>query len=117
MTDEPKIHDDEHYTGDRRFRRIIGYLCIFGSLAGFLALFFVKIPPENKDAMMLALGIIFGWGGAVVSSEYGVTTTGRKVAESAIRKIERADIASEGPLPVEVVNTEEKPANVQETKT
>lgn len=76
------------------FRPLIGLLCVTGSLAGFAGLYFIEIPGGNRDAMMLALGIIFGWGSAVVQSEYGSTATGRKVADSAIRKIERQDIAS-----------------------
>jgi hypothetical protein len=77
------------------FRALIGLLAIFGSLLGFAALFVVKVPPENKDAMMFALGIVFGWGSSVVQSEYGATTTGRKVADAAVRKIEQETRTSE----------------------
>jgi drug/metabolite transporter (DMT)-like permease len=63
-------------------------MCVIGSLAGFAGLYFIAIPPVNRDALMLALGYIFGWGSAVVQSEYGASTTGRKVAESALRQFE-----------------------------
>lgn len=78
----------------RIFRPLVGLLCVIGSLVGFGGLYFIEIPVGNRDAMMLALGIIFGWGSAVVQSEYGSTATGRKVADSAIRKIERQEIAA-----------------------
>jgi predicted RND superfamily exporter protein len=71
------------------FRAIIGLTAMLGSLAGFFALFFIEIPVGNRDAMMLALGLVFGWASAVVSSEYGSTSTGRKIADSAIRNSER----------------------------
>lgn len=71
------------------FRAVIGLVAMLGSLAGFFALFFIEIPVGNRDAMMLALGLVFGWASAVVSSEYGSTSTGRKIADSAIRNSER----------------------------
>ena len=69
------------------FRAIIGFICVIGSMIGFGGLYFVEIPPTNRDALMLALGIVFGWGSAVVQSEYGASTTGRKIAESTLDKI------------------------------
>jgi predicted RND superfamily exporter protein len=83
------------------FRAVIGLVAMLGSLAGFFALFFIEIPVGNRDAMMLALGLVFGWASAVVSSEYGSTSTGRKIADSAIRNSERlteAATASSQPL-------------------
>lgn len=71
------------------FRAVIGFLAVVGSLAGFTMLYFIAIPSTNRDALMLALGIVFGWGSAVVQSEYGATTTGRKIAESAIKQAEK----------------------------
>jgi hypothetical protein len=37
---------------------------------------------------MLALGLVLGWGGAVVQSEYGASATGRKAADAAVKKME-----------------------------
>lgn len=71
------------------FRAIIGLLAVIGSMAGFFALFFVEIPPRNENALLLALGIVFGWGSAVVQSEYGASTTGRRAADAALRRAER----------------------------
>lgn len=71
------------------FRPAIGLLCVVGSLLGFAALYIVEVPTANADILNLALGIIFGWGSAVVQSEYGATSTGRKAADSAIRGLDK----------------------------
>lgn len=71
------------------FRGLVGLLSVTGSLIGFGGLFFIAIPAGNRDALMLALGIVFGWGSAVVQSEYGASHTGRRVAESALKSLER----------------------------
>ncbi len=80
------------------FRGAVGTLALAAGIFGFAALFWIEIPARNENALMFAMGIVFGWGSAVIASEYGATTTGRKVAESAIRNIERQNIAS-GQLP------------------
>lgn len=98
------------------FRAFIGILALGAGIAGFGILFFIEIPPRNENALMFALGIVFGWGSAVIASEYGATTTGRKVAESAIRKIERQDIASGEISEVTITNTEDDPVPVKEKK-
>lgn len=90
---------DEHSRFSGLFRGIIGLIALGGAMGGFFALFYIEIPARNENALLLALGFVMGWAGAVIASEYGATTTGRKVAESAIRKIERADIAGEMPPP------------------
>lgn len=69
------------------FRGFVGVLALFGSLLGFAGLYFVPIPAGNRDALMLALGIVFGWGSAVVQSEFGSSTTGRKAADAALRRV------------------------------
>lgn len=82
---------------DGFFRGMVGLLALAAGIIGFGALFFLEIPARNENALMFAMGIVFGWGSAVVASEYGATTTGRKVAESAIRNIERQNVASNIP--------------------
>lgn len=73
------------------FRGVIGFVALGAAIGGFAGLFFFEIPARNENAIMFALGSVFGWAGAVISSEYGATTTGRRVAESAIKKIEKED--------------------------
>lgn len=84
MTDEPSPLPPPH--DGAGFRAVIGMLCLFGGLVGFAMLFVVRVPPENRDAMMLALGIVMGWGSAVVQSEYGASSTGRKAADATIQR-------------------------------
>jgi hypothetical protein len=77
------------------FRQGIGLLCIVGGLSALAGLYFIDVPVGNKEPLLLAIGVVLAWGGSVVNSEYGATTTGRKVAESAVRQIERQTIQNE----------------------
>jgi hypothetical protein len=105
---------DDHKPETGLFRFLIGFVAMATAVGGFAALFVVRVPPENKDAMMFALGAVFGWATSVIASEYGATTTGRKVAESAVRQIERQTIANETPVSqVEVVNSAENAVPVE----
>jgi hypothetical protein len=71
------------------FRMIVGFVALAAAIIGFGALFFVAIPAGNRDALMFALGGVFGWGSSVVNSEFGASTTGRKAAESALKKLDK----------------------------
>lgn len=95
------------------FRASIGIFALAAGIVGFGALFWIEIPARNENALMFAMGIVFGWGSAVIASEYGATTTGRKAAESAIRQIEREH---EGPIDVDVINNEDNPVPTTEGK-
>lgn len=100
---------------DSVFRAAVGVFALGAGIIGFGALFFIEIPGRNENALMFAMGIVFGWGSAVIASEYGATTTGRKVAESAIRNIERqndSDITA--PQAVTVVNPPSDPVQTTE---
>jgi hypothetical protein len=100
------------------FRYTVGVLCILGGFASLAGLYFVEIPQGNREPILLAIGLVLGWGGSVVASEFGATTTGRKVADAAVRNIEQQtglaneDRAAAGKLGA----TEEKPLPV-ETRT
>lgn len=113
MNDEPKDHGI--------LRGLIGLVALGGAMAGFFLLFYIEIPQRNENALLLALGVVLGWAGSVVASEYGSTTTGRKVADSAIRGLERQHIAAEGPSgtpddPLSVAGaTDARPVDVKET--
>jgi hypothetical protein len=86
MSDEGSVLAPPPQEGSA-FRAVVGLICVVGSMVGFGGLYFVEIPPGNRDALMLALGIVFGWGSAVVQSEYGASTTGRKAANAALDQI------------------------------
>lgn len=64
------------------FRYAIGILAILGGLASLGLLFFVEVPLGNKEPLLLAIGIVLGWGGSVVQSEYGSTSSGRNLAQT-----------------------------------
>ena len=102
------------------FRYFIGILVICGGLGALAALYFVAIPGGNKDPLLLAIGIVLGWGGSVVSSEYGATTTGRKVADAAVRNIEsqttQALETGGEPKPVKIVSPDPLPVTTEEPK-
>ena len=96
------------------FRGTIGLIALIGGLAGFFALFYIEIPVGNRDAMMLALGLVLGWASSVIASEFGSTSTGRKIADSAIRNSEKLTEAATttAPTDVNVVNTPDAPVPV-----
>lgn len=85
MTDETKMIGPPPAEGNR-FRAAVGIAALAAGLSGLILLFFVEIPPRNENALLLALGIVLGWGGSVVQSEYGASTTGRKAADLALRR-------------------------------
>lgn len=98
------------------FRGFIGVLVMVGGLGALAGLYVIEVPPGNKEPLLLAIGIVLGWGGNVVASEYGATTTGRKVAEQAVRTMERQSIAAEQPVepaPVQVMNKPDEPVPVE----
>lgn len=98
------------------FRGFIGIFVVVGGFAALAGLYVIDIPTGNKEPLLLAIGIVLGWGGSVIASEYGATTTGRKVAESAVRQIERQTIANEAssePAQVQVVNSPSDPVPVE----
>lgn len=80
------------------FRPLLGTVCVLGGLGGVFALYAFPIPGPNTEALLLALGIILGWGSAVVQSEYGASSTGRKLNEATVRAFEKQVDASESAM-------------------
>lgn len=68
------------------YRAIMGFVALAGGLGGLAGLYFIKVPAGNEDALMLALGLVLGWGGTVISYEFGSSPSGRKAAEAGLRK-------------------------------
>lgn len=68
------------------YRAILGMIAILGGMAGLAGLFFVEIPRANKEPLMLALGIVLGWGSTVLTYEFGSSPSGRKAADAGIKK-------------------------------
>lgn len=71
------------------FRAALGLIAVIGSMIAFGGLYFFEIPPRNENALMFAMGVIFGWGSSVFASEYGASNIGRKVADSAVKRMDR----------------------------
>ena len=63
--------------GRQIYRGAVGMLAILGGLLGLGALFVFPVPAENKDPLMLALGLVLGWGGTVVGYEFGDSASKR----------------------------------------
>lgn len=63
------------------FRPLLGLAAVGSGVAGLLGLYFVTLPQSNERPLLLGLGMVLQWGSSVVNSEYGSTTTGRKLAD------------------------------------
>lgn len=78
------------------FRAVLGLIALFAGIAGLIGLYTVEIPEGNRQPLLVALGVVLGWGSSVVQSEFGSTTTGRKLAEAAAdRAVNSASAANE----------------------
>lgn len=69
------------------FRAALGMVALAAGLIGTAGLYLVEIPEQNLQPLLVALGVVLGWGSAVVQSEFGSTATGRKLADSAAEQI------------------------------
>jgi hypothetical protein len=111
---------------NKAFRYFLGIVAILGGLGGLAALYVVDVPEGNREPLLLALGIVLGWGSTVVGFEYGSSPAGREAATAGINaSVEMAKTTAktaetlaqkqmDAPQPVEVVNTPDQPAIVQE---
>lgn len=70
------------------FRAALGLLAIFGGLMGLAGLYFVPIPEGNREPLLLALGLVLGWGSTVIGYEFGSSPAGRRAANAGIRSSE-----------------------------
>ena len=88
------------------FRVALGFIAVLGGLGALVMLSWHPIPEENKEALLLAIGVVLGWGSSVISSEFGSSPGGRKAADVAIRRMDqpqsvRIDQPADDPVPVE----------------
>jgi uncharacterized RDD family membrane protein YckC len=77
----------DHRTGTdlTPFRAALAIVALAGGLIGMTALFFVPIPAGNREPLLLALGLVLGWGSTVISYEFGSSPAGRRAADAGIR--------------------------------
>ena len=67
------------------FRAALGRLALFGGLMGLAGLYFVPIPEGNREPLLLALGLVLGWGSTVIGYEFGSSPAGRRAADAGVR--------------------------------
>lgn len=67
------------------FRAALGLVALIGGLLGLAGLYFVPIPEGNREPLLLALGLVLGWGSTVIGYEFGSSPAGRKAADAGIR--------------------------------
>ncbi len=67
------------------FRAALALAALVGGLLGLAGLYFVPIPEGNREPLLLALGLVLGWGSTVISYEFGSSPAGRKAADAGIR--------------------------------
>ena len=65
---------------------VIGLLVILGVIYIVRQLFKAEIPTANRDAAMMTIGAILGWGGAVVSYYFGSSKGSSDKTESMLEK-------------------------------
>ena len=78
--------DDRPTTDLSPFRAALAIVALAGGLIGMTALFFVPIPAGNREPLLLALGLVLGWGSTVIGYEFGSSPAGRRAAHAGIRK-------------------------------
>lgn len=69
------------------FRATLALVALIGGLLGFAGLYFVPIPEGNREPLLLALGLVLGWGSTVIGHEFGSSPAGRKAADAGIREM------------------------------
>ena len=77
--------DDRPKTDLTSFRAALAIVALAGGLIGMTALFFVPIPAGNREPLLLALGLVLGWGSTVIGYEFGSSPAGRRAADAGIR--------------------------------
>lgn len=95
--------------GRSTFRYTIGLIAVLGGLGGMAGLYFADVPTGNQQALLLALGVVLGWGGAVVNGEWGSSPAGRRAAEVGVEAGRKANDAPAG-TPADPVAVQGAPA-------
>jgi hypothetical protein len=72
-----------------RYRTLLSMVALVGGLLGLAGLYFVPIPEGNREPLLLALGLVLGWGSTVIGYEFGSSPAGRKAAEAGLRDAPR----------------------------
>lgn len=70
------------------FRALLGLVALVGGLLGLAGLYFVPIPEGNREPLLLALGLVLGWGSTVIGYEFGSSPAGRRAADAGVKRTE-----------------------------
>jgi len=84
MTDSPPPLPPDRRDGGP-YRVVLGLVALIGGLAGLAGLYFIPIPEGNREPLLLALGLVLGWGSTVIGFEFGSSPAGRKAAAAGVR--------------------------------
>ena len=68
------------------YRALLGLVALIGGLLGLGGLYFVPIPEGNREPLLLALGLVLGWGSTVIGYEFGSSPSGRKAADAGVQR-------------------------------
>lgn len=68
------------------YRALLGLVALVGGLLGLAGLYFIPIPEGNREPLLLALGLVLGWGSTVVGYEFGSSPAGRKAADAGVKQ-------------------------------
>ena len=55
----------------------VGIASVVASIGLMAALFVIQIPEGNRDLLNMSAGVLFGWGGGVVSFYFGSSKSSR----------------------------------------
>jgi hypothetical protein len=76
---------DDGRAGCTPFRAALALVALIGGLGGLAGLYFVEVPQGNREPLLLALGLVLGWGSTVIGYEFGSSPAGRRAADAGIR--------------------------------
>lgn len=74
-------------TRNSTFRFLVGLLALSAGIVGLVGLYVYPIPEGNREPLLVALGIVLGWGSNVVQAEFGGTTAGKKLTNALADKM------------------------------
>jgi uncharacterized RDD family membrane protein YckC len=77
--------DDKPRSDLNPLRAALAIVALVGGLVGMTGLYFVPIPEGNREPLLLALGLVLGWGSTVIGYEFGSSPAGRRAADAGIR--------------------------------
>ena len=72
------------------YRALLSLVALIGGLLGLGGLYFVPIPAGNREPLLLALGLVLGWGstyGSITSAVERLRAEGHSVSSAHLRHL------------------------------